>query len=113
MRRKYGNRKVEIDGFMFDSRLEAQRYVELTLMERAGEITDLRLQPEFILIPSFKKNGVTYRKTAYRADFSYFDTRAGKVVIEDTKGFKTQEYRLKKKLFEYQYPDLEIIEVRA
>lgn len=108
---KYHNRKVEVDGIKFDSKLEAKRYLELKTLERAGEIKELVLQPSFELIPSFKKNNKTYRKTAYKADFSYFSISEGKYIIEDTKGFKTDVYKLKKKLFEYMYKDLEIKEV--
>lgn len=108
---KYGNKKTIVDGISFDSRLEAKRYRELRLLERAGIIKDLQLQPAFELIPSFKKNGKTYRKTEYKADFSYFDNELGKVIVEDTKGFKTEVYKLKRKLFEYIYKDLEIKEV--
>lgn len=108
---KYHATKTEIDGITFDSRLEANRYCELKLLYQAGEITQLRLQPEFELIPAFRKNGKAYRKTVYRADFMYFDNKTGKYIVEDTKGFKTDIYKLKRKLFEHQYPDLTITEV--
>lgn len=109
---KYHNRKTIVDGIKFDSRLEARRYQELRLLERAGQITDLKLQPEYELQPAFKKNGKAYRRIAYKADFSYFSVMEGKVIVEDTKGYVTKEYSLKKKLFEYHYPDLTILEVK-
>lgn len=108
---KYKNKKVTIDGITFDSRLEANRYCELKLLCQAGEISQLRLQPEFELIPAFRKNGKAYRRTVYRADFMYFDKKTGKYIVEDTKGFKTDVYMLKRKLFEYKYPDLTITEI--
>ena len=108
---KYGNKSVLYDGHFFDSKKEAKRYTQLKLLERAGKIEHLALQPEFELIPAFEKNGRKYRRRIYKADFSYFDVEQGKNVIEDVKGFKTDFYRLKKTLFEYKYPDLEIIEV--
>lgn len=108
---KYKNKKITIDGITFDSRLEANRFCELKLLYKAGEISQLRLQPEFELIPAFRKNGKAYRKTVYRADFMYFDNRSGKYIVEDTKGFKTDVYKLKRKLFEFKYPDLTISEV--
>lgn len=108
---KYGNRKTTVDGITFDSALEASRYSELKLLQRAGTIRDLHLQPAFELIPAFNKNGVHYQKTVYKADFAYFDNEKGKTVIEDTKGVKTAVYILKKKLFEYNYPNLEIVEI--
>lgn len=108
---KYHSKKTECDGITFDSKKEARRYQELKLLEKAGEITDLKLQPEFELIPSFRKNGKTFRKTAYRADFSYFDRSSGKTIVEDVKGFKTDVYKLKSKLFEYRYPELSLREI--
>lgn len=108
---KYHATKTEVDGITFDSRLEATRYCELKLLFKAGEISQLRLQPEFELIPAFRKNGKSFRKTTYKADFMYLDNRSGKYIVEDTKGFKTEIYKLKRKLFEHQYPDLTITEV--
>ena len=110
-RNKYGNHKTEFMGRTFDSRLEANRYAELLMLQRAGEIMDLQCQPVFELLPSFKKNGKTYRAITYRADFYYTDVRTKKAVVEDTKGFKTKEYELKKKMFEYIYKDLTIKEI--
>lgn len=110
---KYHNKKVVIDGITFDSKLEATRYTKLKLLERNGLIKDLVLQPSYELIPSFKKGNKTYRKTSYIADFSYYDKELNKVIVEDTKGFKTDVYILKKKLFEYLYKDLTIREVKA
>lgn len=109
---KYNSRKIEIDGHKFPSKLEAKRYLELKQLLEEGKIRDLELQKEFILIPSFRKNGRTYRKTSYFADFCYFDKREGKYIVEDTKGFKTEVYRLKKKLFEQRYEKLTITEVK-
>jgi hypothetical protein len=108
---KYRNQKTIINGIKFDSKLEAKRYQELKLLERANEIESLELQPEFELIPSFKKNGKTIRRTIYKGDFSYIDKRTGKRIIEDTKGYKTKDYILKKKMFEYKFPELTIKEV--
>ena len=108
---KYGNKKVKIDGYTFDSQLEASRFLELKLLLRAGLIRDLQLQPSFELIPSFEKNGKKYRRVVYKADFAYFDIGKGKTIIEDTKGFRTKEFIIKKKLFEYNYPKLEIVEI--
>lgn len=108
---KYHNRKIIINGITFDSLKEGNRYRELKLLERAGLIKDLKLQPAFLLIPSFKKNGKTYRKAEYIADFMYYDIEKNKTIVEDTKGFRTDIYKLKKKLFEYKYKDLEIKEL--
>jgi hypothetical protein len=97
---KYHSKKTQIDGIVFDSRKEANRYAELKLLQRCGAIRDLKLQPTYLLQEGFKKNGKTYRKIEYKADFEYFDIRQGKVIVEDVKGVKTEVYKLKKKLFE-------------
>lgn len=112
MYRKYRNKKTIVDGIKFDSKAEAQRYVELRLMQRTGLIKDLILQPEYELQPKFEKNGVKYRRIVYIADFSYIRVKDGRTVVEDTKGFKTSVYSLKKKMFEYKYPDLTIKEIK-
>lgn len=108
---KYQNKKVTHDGIKFDSIKEKNRYIQLKLLEKVGEIKDLELQKTFTLQPSFKKNSTTYRAITYKADFVYLDLRTNKIVVEDTKGFITEVYKIKKKLFEYQYPDLEIKEI--
>lgn len=90
---KYGAVKTEIDGIMFDSKHEAKRYQELRLLEQAGEITNLRLQVPFELIPK-SKHGMPIR---YIADFTYND-QSGQLIVEDAKGVKTPVYRLKRRI---------------
>ena len=80
---KYKNKKTQVDMYVFDSIAESRRYKELALLERAGEIKDLQLQPRFLLQESFKKNGKTYRKIEYVADFMYCQN--GKNIVEDVK----------------------------
>lgn len=109
--RKYHNAKTVADGIKFDSKLEAERYAQLKILERAGVIRDLELQPSFELLPSFRKNGKTWRKTVYKADFRYILTDGDRIIIEDVKGSTaviTDVFRLKQKLFEYKYPELSI-----
>jgi hypothetical protein len=108
---KYHSKKIVIDEITFDSKKEGNRYLELKMLEKAGKIKDLELQKVFELQPSFKKNGKTYRKITYKADFSYFDIEKGKCIVEDIKGFKTEVYKLKKKMFEYKYQELELKEI--
>ena len=108
---KYRSKKMMVDGITFDSKKEAERYCELKWLEKAGKIKDLSLQHKFELQPSFKKNGKTIRAITYIADFTYFDFERMKNVVEDVKGYKTKEYQLKKKLFEYKFPSLTIVEV--
>lgn len=105
---KYHNVKTVIDGITFASKLEAKRYSELKILERAGVISCLQLQPKFELIPAFSKNGKKWRPMYYVADFMYYDNQEKKVKVEDTKGEETREFKIKQKLFEYKYPDLEI-----
>ena len=97
---KYGAKKVTFDGKTFDSQKEAQRYAELRLLERGKVIVDLRCQVEFMLIPSWRdENGkVIERAVRYVADFVYKDLKTGEQIVEDTKGFKTKEYIIKRKL---------------
>lgn len=70
-----------------------------------------RIAKSFELQPSFKKYNKTYRAITYKADFYYYDVEKEQIVIEDTKGFKTEVYKIKKKLFEYKYPDYELREL--
>lgn len=97
---KYRNRKVTVDGIMFDSVREARRYGELKLLEKGGYISNLRLQVPFELLPNQKDidGNVIERKVRYIADFVYFDRQKGQEVVEDAKGVRTDVYRLKKKL---------------
>lgn len=108
MRSKYHAKKTEIDGIIFDSKLESKHYLRLKELEKQGKIKDLELQPCFLLQPTFKKNGKTYRKIQYIADFKFIDAETGKVVIQDTKGIETSDFKLKHKMFEFQYQDLEL-----
>lgn len=108
---KYGNKKVVVDGHPFDSKREARRYKELKLMERAGVIKDLELQPKFELIPTIRTEHETLKKTVYKADFRYFDVKANHEVVEDVKGFKTDVYKLKKKMLLHKYQGIDFREV--
>lgn len=99
MKRKYGNRKVTLDGHTFDSKREATRYGVLKMFEATGQITDLELQPRFELIPKQRRDdGKPERACEYVADFQYTDTATGQTVIEDAKGMRTRDYIVKRKL---------------
>lgn len=103
---KYRNRKTQIDGITFDSKAESARYVELKLLQKAGVIRNLRLQPRFELQPAFRDaTGKKHRKIEYVADFAYEED--GKQVVEDCKGVKTQAFAIKQKLFLYTHRDIE------
>lgn len=100
---KYNNKKTEIDGIMFDSKKEARRYGILILLQQAGEISNLQLQPKFNLQPKFRRDGKGIREINYIADFMYED-KNGAIVVEDVKGMKTDVYKIKYKMFIYKYP---------
>lgn len=114
---KYHNKKITAGGETFDSKREYNRYRELLLLEKAGEISNLRRQVKFVLIPAqyektperyargkrkgeLKQGKVLERECAYLADFVYIDSN-GEKVVEDTKGVKTKEYIIKRKLMLY------------
>ena len=115
-RSKYGNRKIIVNGIKFDSKKEAERYQELSLLEKAGVISDLQMQVKFLLIPAqyeiverYGKKGQKLqsgtkcieKECSYYADFVYLQN--GEQVVEDTKGFKTPEYIIKRKLMLFKY----------
>lgn len=112
MKNKYCAKKTIVDGIEFDSKHEAMRYRELTLLQRAGRIFDLQRQVKFELIPAiydpverYGKNGkrlkdgkkLVERGVSYIADFVYRDD-TGELIVEDAKGVRTSEYRIKRKL---------------
>lgn len=102
---KYNNHKTKVDGIEFDSVREAERYKELKLLEKAGEIEYLELQPKVVLQDKFVYKGKTIRAITYKADFAYFDKRKQKSVIEDVKGMETDVFKIKKKMFLKKYGD--------
>jgi hypothetical protein len=110
MRSKYGNKKAKANGKVFDSRQERSRYYTLQVLEKAGEISELRMQVPFEIIPAIYETVEVQLKTKtkqvqklvqraahYVADFVYKD-KDGNMVVEDSKGFRTPEYLLKKKM---------------
>lgn len=111
---KYKNQKATVDGVFFDSKKEARRYAELKMLQKAGEIQNLELQKPFELIPAqyesyarYGKNGkrlkdgkrCVEKSCVYKADFVYAEN--GKLVVEDTKGMRTKDYIIKRKLMLY------------
>ena len=110
---KYSSKKVVVDGITFDSKREANRYKELCFLERAGQIKNLKIQVKYTLIPAqfekvwkprkkaFERGKCLERECSYIADFVYVDIKTGDIVVEDTKGFKTKDYIIKRKLMLY------------
>ncbi len=103
---KYHNQKTTIDGITFDSKKEAKRYTVLRSLQEGGYIRGLELQVPFELVP--KGNGE--RAVKYIADFTYYDVEKQVAIVEDVKGYKTDVYKLKRKLFKYRYPEYEFLE---
>ena len=108
-RRKYRNQPTVYNGIRFDSKREAARYADLLLVERAGEIANLELQPVFPLVidgvpvkirSPGRPNGT---RCKYTADFRYLDLRTNTTVVEDTKGIDTQASRLRRAVIECIY----------
>ena len=108
---KYHNKKILIDGQLFDSKKEGYRYRELRFLEKTGQITNLQRQVKYTLIPAQrepdtigKRGGVIKgklieREVSYIADFVYREN--GELVVEDTKGIRTKDYIIKRKLMLY------------
>ena len=96
---KFGNKKTLVDGVWFDSKKEAARYQDLKLLQAAKIIRNLMVQQVFELVPSVVLNGRKRPPVRYKADFTYFDdTKGGAFVVEDTKGFRTEGYKIKRHL---------------
>jgi hypothetical protein len=118
---KYGAKKTVVNGIEFDSKKEAKRYTELHLLETAGAISDLQMQVKFVLIPAqrepdsvgpkggIKKGKVIEREVDYIADFVYKNS-SGETVVEDTKGFRTTDYILKRKMMLF-FHGIRIVEI--
>ena len=110
---KYRNSKIEIGDQKWDSMKEYHRYLELLMLLKSGEISDLRRQVKYVLIPTqrepdiigqrggVKKGKLLEKEVAYFADFVYRDLGSGEEVVEDTKGIRTKEYIIKRKLMLY------------
>lgn len=107
-RSKYGNKKSRTMGEAFDSKAEGKYYRKLLDMQKQGIVTKIELQPTFVLQPKFEKNGIKHQAISYKADYrvTYAD---GHIEIVDVKGARTPTFNMKYKMFEYTYPDLQLI----
>lgn len=101
---KYHAKKTEVDGITFDSKKESRDWQQLCMLEASGGISNLRRQVAFELQPKFTNNkGEHVRAINYVADFVY--KKDGKTYVQDSKGVRTDVFKLKLKLFEYKYPE--------
>lgn len=108
---KYNAVKTEVDDTVFDSKKEATRYWQLVLLEKEGKVKNLQRQVRFVLQDSFINNEKQkVRPIFYIADFCY--ERNGVKIVEDVKSpaTRTQVYKVKKKLFQYKYPEYKFVE---
>ncbi len=114
---KYHAVPVSVDGIRFASKAEAARYAELRMLERAGKIKDLELQPAYVLIPPFvDAAGKKHRGIVYRADFRYLRLDTWQNVTEDVKSVATAQnrvYKLKKEMLYWRYPSIVFEEYMA
>lgn len=110
-RSKYGAVRTEVAGVSFASKAEARRFRVLRLLEQAGHIRDLEVQPSFPIEVVNPRNGEVILCGKYLADFRFWDVASNRVVVEDVKSAptKTAVYRLKKRLTEARY-GIEILE---
>lgn len=107
VRSKYGAKKIVIDGITFDSKDEATYYQYLLKQKAQGKILNFELQPKYELQPAFKKNGKTYRAITYAPDFLVYHLDGSEELI-DVKGMSTQQGEMRKKMFDYKYPELKL-----
>jgi hypothetical protein len=107
-RHKYNAQRTQVDGITFDSKKEAKEYQNLKLLERVGAITDLQLQPAFLLQAAYMdSSGKRQRAIHYVADFAY--TQEGRRIVVDVKGMQTPVFKLKAKLFGEKFPELQLV----
>ena len=112
MANKYGAKATTIDGHTFPSKREAEYYLLYKSMKQRGEIIDFKLQPRFTLIPPYTNwAGKKIRPCHYTADFLLYYPGGRQVVVE-VKGYRTRDYMLRRKLFEYKFRAYEFEEVR-
>ena len=107
---KFNAVRTEVDGYQFASKAEAKRYAELKLLEKAGKIAHLKLQPKFMLLVWDCMKEQDVQIGSYVGDFQYWDVTHEKTVVEDVKGVKTPLYRLKKKIVQHRL-GIEITEI--
>ena len=110
-KRKYKNKKVICDGYKFDSIKEKTWYLKYKQMVELGVIENLTLQPKFILQEPFRYEGKHNRAITYSADFQFYDIESKKIIVVDVKGFKTEVYKIKRKMLLHKFSDINFIEV--
>ena len=100
---KYHNKKTTVNGITFDSKAEANYYLQLKWLQDNKQILFFRLQPSYLLQEAFDKDGKKFRRIDYKADFEVHHLD-GSIEAIDVKGVETEAFKIKRKLFEYKYP---------
>lgn len=104
---KYNAKKAVVDGIRFDSEVESLYYIHLKKLKEKGELKDFKLQPVYELQPKFEYQGLKRHAIKYKADFLVIDNEGNETII-DIKGMATSDAKLKRKMFEYRYPDKDL-----
>lgn len=107
-KQKFNAKKIEYDGIIFDSTSEKNYYIELQQKVKSGEIKSFSIQPKYILQDKFTKYGKNYREITYSPDFKVINNDDS-VTLVDVKGMSTPASELRKKLFDFQYPTIQLI----
>lgn len=100
---KYNAKRTEINGIVFDSKLEGEYYLYLKKQQKEGKIKIFARQPTFMLQGGYKKDGKNIRPINYKADFKIYHLDGSEEII-DIKGYETPEFKIKRKIFEHKYP---------
>lgn len=109
-KQKYNNKKIYIDDIKFDSRDESLYYIHLKMLKEKGLVKEFELQPKYTLIPKFQYQGQNRRAMTYAPDFIVTDSEDNVTVVDvKSMGTATQQGELRRKLFEYYYPDINLI----
>lgn len=112
-KRKYNNTPVKYGGYIFDSKSECDEFLRLSSLQETGLISKLVVKPTYILTEKGTNDlGQKFRGVTYTPDFTYFDNLSMAKVAVDVKGFVTDVYKIKKKLFMAKYPDYLFVEVK-
>ena len=107
-KQKFNAKKIEYDGIKFDSKVECEYYKELMSKVMNREIKSFSIQPRYVLQDKFTKYGKNYREITYSPDFMIVNNDDS-VTLVDVKGYSTPASELRKKLFDFQYPTIQLI----
>jgi Protein of unknown function (DUF1064) len=107
-RGRYGSKKRKVDGVTFDSMMEADFYI---LLKDSDDVVAFEIQPRFLLQEAFRKGGKAVRKIEYVADFKVL-YKDKKFEVIDVKGMQTDVFKIKKKMFDHRYRDIELILIK-